>query len=93
MKDCVATALFGEPWRGVFSAQQPAGLVMSRTILSRTSAALVTLLVSSVVVFLLIQAVPGDIVAQMLGQVGDRPEAEQALRSFLASTSRSTCAT
>ena len=55
---------------------------MSRTILSRTSAALVTLLVSSVVVFLLIQAVPGDIVAQMLGQVGDRPEAEQALRSF-----------
>jgi peptide/nickel transport system permease protein len=42
---------------------------------------MVTALLASVVVFLLVRAVPGDVVQQMLGQTSD-PAAEQALRSF-----------
>ena len=47
----------------------------------RVAASVVTALLASVVVFLLVRAVPGDVVQQMLGQTSD-PAAEQALRSF-----------
>jgi len=47
----------------------------------RVAASVVTALLASVVVFLLVRAVPGDVVQQMLGQTSD-PAAEQALRLF-----------
>jgi peptide/nickel transport system permease protein len=47
----------------------------------RLFGSIVTALLASIVVFLLVHAVPGDIVQQMLGQAGDAT-AEQALRGF-----------
>jgi peptide/nickel transport system permease protein len=47
----------------------------------RLLVSLLTALLSSIAVFLLVHAVPGDIVQQMLGQAGD-PSAETALRAF-----------
>lgn len=44
--------------------------------------ALLAALLSSLAVFLLMRAVPGDIVGQMLGQSGGDHAAEQALRGF-----------
>lgn len=54
---------------------------MLKFLLSRLASALVAMLASSLVVFLLMRAVPGDIVAQMMGQASD-PAASQALRGF-----------
>lgn len=48
----------------------------------RIGAAAIAALLSSLAVFLLMRAVPGDIVGQMLGQSGGDRTAEQALRSF-----------
>lgn len=50
-------------------------------VLRRAGASLLTAALSSVVVFLLIRSVPGDVVAQMLGQTSD-PAAAGALREF-----------
>lgn len=47
----------------------------------RAAASAVTALLASAVVFLLIRSVPGDVVAQMLGQSSD-PAAAAALRGF-----------
>lgn len=54
---------------------------MLRFLVSRLSGALLAAVLSSLVVFVLMRAVPGDIVAQMLGQAGDAT-AGAALRSF-----------
>jgi peptide/nickel transport system permease protein len=54
---------------------------MLRILAARLTSALVAALLSSVVVFVLMRAVPGDIVAQMLGQASD-PAAATALRGF-----------
>lgn len=54
---------------------------MLRFLVSRLSSALLAALLSSLVVFVLMRAVPGDIVAQMLGQSSD-PTAAQSLRGF-----------
>lgn len=54
---------------------------MSRYLLRRAGASLLTAVLASILVFLIVRAVPGDVVAQMLGQSGD-PGAAQALRSF-----------
>ncbi len=48
----------------------------------RLGAAALAALLSSLAVFLLMRAVPGDIVGQMLGQTGSDRAAEQALRAF-----------
>ncbi|MCC7282008.1 MAG: ABC transporter permease [Acetobacteraceae bacterium] len=48
----------------------------------RLAAAAVAALLSALLVFLLMRAVPGDIVGQMLGQSGTDRTAEAALRSF-----------
>ncbi len=48
----------------------------------RLGAAVIAALLSSLAVFLLMRAVPGDIVGQMLGQTGSDRAAEQALRAF-----------
>ena len=48
----------------------------------RIGAAIVAALLSSLAVFLLMRAVPGDIVGQMLGQSGGDRTAEDALRAF-----------
>ena len=56
---------------------------MSRYVLRRLGAAAVTLWLTTLAVFLIVQAVPGDIVAQMLGQaVAGGGASEQALRHF-----------
>jgi len=47
----------------------------------RAAASAATALLASVIVFLLIRSVPGDVVAQMLGQSSD-PAAASALRNF-----------
>jgi peptide/nickel transport system permease protein len=54
---------------------------MAGMLLRRVAASLVTALLASIVVFLLVRAVPGNVVQQMLGQTSD-PAAEQALRAF-----------
>jgi peptide/nickel transport system permease protein len=54
---------------------------MSRYLLRRAGASLLTAVLASMLVFLIVRAVPGDVVAQMLGQSGD-PGAAQALRAF-----------
>lgn len=54
---------------------------MLRFLASRLASAMLAALLSSLVVFVLMRAVPGDIVAQMLGQASD-PTAAQALRGF-----------
>ena len=48
----------------------------------RLGAAAIAALLSSLAVFLLMRAVPGDIVGQMLGQSGGDRAAEEALRAF-----------
>jgi len=57
---------------------------MLKFVLSRLASALLAALASSLVVFALMRAVPGDIVAQMMGQAGDATAA-QALRGFFRS--------
>lgn len=47
----------------------------------RLGASIVTALLASIAVFLIVRQVPGDVVAQMLGQTSD-PIAEKALRRF-----------
>lgn len=54
---------------------------MLRFLARRAAASAVTALLASVVVFALIRSVPGDVVAQMLGQSSD-PAAAAALRGF-----------
>lgn len=54
---------------------------MAKMLWRRIAASVVTALLASIVVFLLMRAVPGDVVRQMLGQTSD-PAAEQALRDF-----------
>lgn len=53
------------------------GLFVAR----RLAASLITLILASIVVFAMVRAVPGDIVEQMLGQLGGT-EGEAALRRF-----------
>ncbi len=55
---------------------------MLEATLRRLGAALVTLLLATGAVFLLIRAVPGDAVGEMLGQSAGDPAAEAALRAF-----------
>lgn len=50
-------------------------------IAKRLAASAVTALLTSIVVFLLVRSVPGDVVGQMLGQTSD-PVAAKALREF-----------
>jgi peptide/nickel transport system permease protein len=54
---------------------------MGRYLLHRAGASLLTAVLASILVFLIVRAVPGDVVAQMLGHSGD-PGAAKALRSF-----------
>ena len=54
---------------------------MLRFLLPRLASAAIAALVSSLIVFVLMRSVPGDIVGQMLGQTSD-PTAAQALRGF-----------
>lgn len=54
---------------------------MTAYLAQRLAASMLTALMASVVVFLLIRSVPGDVVAQMLGQSND-PAAARALREF-----------
>jgi len=54
---------------------------MGRYLLRRGGASLLTAVLASLLVFLIVRAVPGDVVAQMLGQSGDAGAA-QALRAF-----------
>jgi peptide/nickel transport system permease protein len=54
---------------------------MGYYILKRTGASLLTALLASILVFLLVRLVPGDVVAQMMGQAGSA-EAERSLRNF-----------
>jgi peptide/nickel transport system permease protein len=55
---------------------------MATFLARRLIASLITALLASIVVFLLVRAVPGDIVAQMLGQAGDDPRTAASLRAF-----------
>lgn len=55
---------------------------MAAYLIRRLLASIVTALLASIVVFFLVRAVPGDIVAQMLGQAGVDRVGEQALRAF-----------
>lgn len=55
---------------------------MATFLIRRLAASLVTAILASIVVFLLVRAVPGDIVAQMLGQAGDDPRTAASLRAF-----------
>ncbi|WP_256476181.1 ABC transporter permease [Siccirubricoccus soli] len=55
---------------------------MAAFLAQRLGAAAVAALLSSLAVFLLMRAVPGDIVGQMLGQAGGDRAAEAALRGF-----------
>lgn len=50
-------------------------------LIKRLGASILTALLASIVVFLLVRLVPGDIVAQMMGQAGGEA-AERALREF-----------
>lgn len=54
---------------------------MGRYLLNRAGASLLTAVLASILVFLIVRAVPGDVVAQMLGQSSD-PGAAESLRSF-----------
>jgi peptide/nickel transport system permease protein len=54
---------------------------MLRFVMPRLASAALAALVSSLVVFVLMRSVPGDIVGQMLGQTSD-PTASAALRGF-----------
>ena len=55
---------------------------MATFLIRRIAASIVTAILASIVVFLLVRAVPGDIVAQMLGQAGDDPRTAASLRAF-----------
>lgn len=56
---------------------------MSRYLAERLGAALVTMTLSALAVFLVIRAVPGDVVSTMLGQAGGSNDGtETALRAF-----------
>jgi peptide/nickel transport system permease protein len=56
---------------------------MGSHLAKRLAASVVTAVLSSIAVFLLVRAVPGDVVAQMLGQSSGRGSAaEESLRSF-----------
>ncbi|MBN8940179.1 MAG: ABC transporter permease [Rhizobiales bacterium] len=54
---------------------------MGAYLAKRLAASIVTAILASVVVFLLVRSVPGDVVGQMLGQTSD-PVAARALREF-----------
>ncbi|RYE31104.1 MAG: ABC transporter permease [Hyphomicrobiales bacterium] len=54
---------------------------MGAYLAKRLAASIVTVLLASLVVFLLVRSVPGDVVGQMLGQTSD-PVATKALREF-----------
>jgi peptide/nickel transport system permease protein len=54
---------------------------MGAYLAKRLAASLVTAILASLVIFLLIRSVPGDVVGQMLGQTSD-PTAANALREF-----------
>ena len=54
---------------------------MAYYLLNRFVASVVTAVLASLMVFILVRNVPGDVVAQMLGQTSD-PTAERALREF-----------
>jgi peptide/nickel transport system permease protein len=54
---------------------------MSRYLAGRLGVSLVTALLASIIIFLVVRAVPGDVVAQMLGQTRD-PAAAASLRAF-----------
>ena len=54
---------------------------MGGYILKRIGASLITALLASMLVFLLVRLVPGDVVAQMMGQAGGEA-AERSLREF-----------
>lgn len=54
---------------------------MGRYLVKRLAASLLTALLASVLVFLLVRMVPGDVVAQMMGQAGGQ-NAEAAMREF-----------
>src|SRR4051812_33849731 len=54
---------------------------MGAYLAKRLAASLVTAILASIVVFLLVRSVPGDVVGQMLGQSSD-PVAAKALREF-----------
>lgn len=55
---------------------------MGTYLVKRLLALIVTALLSSVVVFVLVRSVPGDIVAQMIGQSGNDPRVAESLRAF-----------
>ena len=55
---------------------------MAEMLLRRVGAALVTLILATGGVFLIIRAVPGDAIGEMLGQSAGDPTAEAALRAF-----------
>jgi peptide/nickel transport system permease protein len=55
---------------------------MTEALLRRLGAALVTMVLATGAVFLLIRAVPGDAIGEMLGQSAGDPAAEAALRAF-----------
>lgn len=54
---------------------------MGAYLVKRLAASVVTALLASIVVFLMVHSVPGDVVGQMLGQTSD-PIATKALREF-----------
>lgn len=54
---------------------------MAKMLLPRVAASALTTLLASIAVFLLVRAVPGNVVQQMLGQTSD-PAAAQVLREF-----------
>lgn len=54
---------------------------MAVYLIKRLAASVLTALLASIVVFLMMRSVPGDVVGQMLGQTSD-PVATQALREF-----------
>ncbi len=54
---------------------------MAYYLLNRFVASVITAILASLIVFILVRNVPGDVVAQMLGQTSD-PTAERALREF-----------
>lgn len=54
---------------------------MANYLAKRLSASIFTALLASIVIFLLVRSVPGDVVGQMLGQTSD-PVAAKALREF-----------
>jgi peptide/nickel transport system permease protein len=59
------------------------GTTLGSYLAKRLAASIVTAILSSIAVFLLVRAVPGDVVAQMLGQSSGRGSAaEESLRRF-----------